>query len=50
MMPSWIWRRWRHKKRELASMEKLKHYDITRSCLEQAMTYTEQLVRSCSVG
>ena len=29
-------------------MEKLEHYDITKSCLEQAMTYTEQLVSSCS--
>ena len=40
----------RHNQREMAIMEKLEHYDITDSCLEQAMTYTEQLVRSCSVG
>jgi len=38
----------RHNQRELAIMEKLEHYDITESCLEQAMTYTEQLVSSCS--
>ena len=38
----------RHNQRELAIMEKLEHYDITDSCLEQAMTYTEQLVRNCS--
>ena len=38
----------KHNQRELAIMEKLEHYDITKSCLEQAMTYTEQLVSSCS--
>ena len=32
----------KHNQRELAIMEKLE------SCLEQAMTYTEQLVSSCS--
>jgi len=40
----------RHNQRELAIMEKLEHYDITESCLEQAMSYTEQLVSSCSVA
>ena len=38
----------KHNQRDLAIMEKLEHYDITKSCPEQAMTYTEQLVSSCS--
>ena len=38
----------RHNQRELAIMENIEHYVVTKSCLEQAMTYSEQLVSNCS--
>jgi len=36
----------RHNQRELAIMEKLEHYDLTESCLEQSITFAEQLMSS----
>jgi len=39
----------RHNQRELAIMEKLEHYDLTESCLDQSITFAEQLMSSsCS--
>jgi len=41
----------RHNQRELAIMEKLEHYDLTESCLDQSITFAEQLLgSSCSDG